>query len=538
MITAQPQSMESAGMGKQTTLALVAVFLTYFTFSYFFQILLSAFPKIAADLDGMPLYSWGVSIPSLGLAFAMLMVGKLSDLYGRRALLIASLAICLVGTFWCAFSSSFVMLIIARTFLSIGQGGLAPLCFSVIGDMFESAERSKWVGLLNIPAGIFAIIGPTLGGWFVDNRSWRYIFWCGVPLLILSMLMVVFCLSGRALSAKPKIDSRGVLFAAVASSTMILAFSMAGTIYPWASIQVLGLLAVSIVVWVLFLKAEAGAEEPILDLQVLKNRTFITLASAGLLSSFGMAGLMIYYPLLMQGVQSVSATSTGQIMTPGNFLMYFLGVPTGFIVARTKRYKWMFVTGYGLTLAIMTALIFFNAATPIWWGRIAFTLAGLSMGCIPTLNTLVAQYAVPRRLLGVVMGALYFSVMIGQSLSPAILGSAMNMKYNSTLKASLPVEVSQLADQATMTSLGNSRVLLSAPAMESLRETIYKASSNGPVVLEKTVSAIRISMEAGLKIIFLIGAVAMLLTFLIICTIPEISIDAAVEDKKAPKVPS
>jgi MFS family permease len=538
MTTAHPQSIESAGTGKQTTLGLVAVFLTYFTYSYFFQILLSAFPKIAADLDGMPLYSWGVSIPSLGLAFAMLMVGKLSDLYGRRALLIASLAICLLGTFWCSFSSSFVMLIIARTFLSIGQGGLAPLCFSVIGDMFESAERSKWVGLLNIPAGIFAIIGPTLGGWFVDNLSWRYIFWCGAPLLLLSMLMVVFCLSGRAQSAKPKIDSRGALFAAIASSSMILAFSMAGTIYPWASIQVLGLLAVSIVVWVLFLKAEAGAEEPILDLQVLKNRTFITLASAGLLSSFGMAGLMLYYPLLMQGVQNVSATSTGQIMTPGNVLMNFLGVPTGFILARTKRYKWMFVLGYGVTLMIMIALIFFNAATPVWWGFIAFTLAGMSMGSIPTLNTLVAQYAVPRRLLGVVMGALYFSVMIGQSLAPAILGSAMNMKYASTLKASLPAEVSRLADQATMTSLGNPRVLLSAQAMESLRETINKTSSNGPVVLGQTVSAIRLSMEAGLRIIFLIGAVAMVLTFLIICTIPEISIDAIVEDKKAPSVPS
>ena len=149
---------------------------------------------------------------------------------------------------------------------------------------------------------------------------------------------------------------------------MILAFSMAGTIYPWVSIQVLGLLAVSIVVWVLFLKAEARAEEPIVDLQVLKNRTFITLASAGLLSSFGMAGLMIYYPLLMQGVQSISATGTGQLMTPGNVLMNFLGVPTGFIIARTKRYKWMFVLGYGLTLMIMIAVIFFNAATPVWWG--------------------------------------------------------------------------------------------------------------------------------------------------------------------------
>jgi hypothetical protein len=156
------------------------------------------------------------------------------------------------------------------------------------------------------------------------------------------------------------------------------------------------------------------------------------------------------------------------------------------------------------------------------------------MGAIPTLNTLVAQYAVPKRLLGVAMGALYFSVMIGQAIAPAILGSAMNMKYNSTLKAALPVEVSQLADKATMTSLGNPRVLLSESAMASLRETLGKTSSNEQVILDQTVSAIRLSMESGLRIIFLIGAVAMLLTFIIICTIPEISIEAQEENLSHP----
>ncbi len=364
METKQQQMAESAGAQKQMVLGLATVFLTYFIYMFFIQILLSALPKIAADLDGMQLYSWGVSIPNLGLAFSMLMVGKLSDLYGRRPLLLVCLAVCLVGTIWSALSSTFVMLIIARTFLSIGQGGLAPLCFSVLGDMFEPVQRSKWVGLLNIPAGVFAMIGPTLGGWFVDNLSWRYIFWCAVPLLIACLVLVSFGLSGRTQHAAPKIDTRGALLAAVASSTMILAFSMAGTMYPWSSIQVIGLLAISIIFGALFVKAEAVAEEPLLDLQVLKNRSFATIASACLFSCFGMVGLMIYYPLLMQGVQGISATSTGQIMTPGNVLMIFLGVLAGFILARTKRYKWMFVLGYGITLAIMLYFDFLWRGNP------------------------------------------------------------------------------------------------------------------------------------------------------------------------------
>jgi MFS family permease len=532
MTTAQQQSAESAGAKKQVALGLVTVFLTYFVYMYYFQILLAAFPRVAADLDGMHLYSWGVSIPSLGLAFAMLITGKLSDMYGRRALLLASLVVCLLGTIWCAFSSTFVMLIIARTFLSIGQGGLAPLCFSTLGDMFDPVQRSRWVGFLNIPAGIFAFIGPTLGGWFVDSLSWRYIFWCGAPLLIICMVMVLFGLSGRTQHKPAKIDSRGALLAAVASSTMILAFSLAGTVYPWSSIEVIGLLAVSIIFWILFIKAEACAEEPILDLQVLKNRVFITIASTCLLSAFGMAGLMIYYPLMMQGVQNVSATSYGMIMTLGNVLINFIGVPAGLILVSTKRYKWMFVLGYGLALVIMLALNLFNASTPVFWGFVAITLAGLGMGAIPTINTLVAQYAVPKRLLGVSMGALYFSVMLGQAISPAILGSAMNMRYNSILKTSLPAELSQSADQATIDTLGNSSVLLSESKMQALRTTLNKAGQNGQRILDQTVSAIRISMEAGLKAVFIIGAVAMLLAFLIICTVPQISMDAKVEDKK------
>jgi MFS family permease len=533
MTTAQQHSIEPVSMQKKVALGLVTIFLTYFVYSYFFQILLSASPKIAADLDGMKLYSWGVSLPALGLAFAMLMVGKLSDMYGRRALFLICLALSLIGALWCSFCPTFKLLIIARTFLNIGQGGLAPLCFSALGDMFEPAQRSKWVGMLNIPAGILALVGPTLGGWFVDNLTWRYIFWCGVPLLIAALLMVMFGLPRATQTMAHKIDSRGSLLAAIASSTMILGFSMAGTMYPWTSMQVIGLLAISVIFWALFLQAEKSAEEPIVDLQVLKNRPFITLATAGICSSFGMAGLMVYYPLLLQGVQKVSATLCGQIMTPGMVLMNFIGVPAGFILARTKRYKWMFVLGYGITLAVMIALTFFNASTPVVWGFLALTLAGMGMGTIPTLNTLVAQYAVPRRLIGVVMGALYFSVMIGQSLAPAILGSAMNMKYASTLNATLPAELSERMDEATMTSLGNPKVLLSADAMDSLRKTIMKTSSNGEELFNKTVSAIRTSMEASLRCIYIIGAVMMLLTFLIICTIPKISMDAEVKDEKA-----
>jgi MFS family permease len=526
------QITESTIDRRNRILGVFTIFLAYFVYCYFYQMQLSPLQKITANLGGMRWFPWGVSIPNLGLAFSMLLVGKLSDLYGRRTFLIASMTICLIGTLWSALSTTFVMLVIARTFLAIGQGALAPLCFSALGDMFEPAERGKWIGLLNIPAGAFAFVGPTLAGWFTDSLSWRYIFWCGAPLVIVCLGMVVFILPKRTSSATPSIDTRGALFAAVASSTMILAFSMAHTMYPWGSKQVLGLFAISIIFWALFLKAEAVATEPIVDLKVLKNRSFVTIVCACLLSSFGMAGLMVYYPLLLQGIQGASATINGQILTPCSVLMNFLGVPAGFILARTRRYKWMFLLSYGLTMALMFTLLLFNAATPIFWGFIAMTLAGIGMGAIPTLNTLAVQYAVPRRLLGVATGALFFSVMIGQALAPAILGSAMNMKYNNTLKATLPVEAYRLSDEAAVSSLGDSGVLLSEPAMAKLRNAFNKTGPNGPKIFQKTISAIRLSLEAGLRVVFIIGAIAMLLTFLTICTLPELSMDAPPENNE------
>ena len=161
------------------------------------------------------------------------------------------------------------------------------------------------------------------------------------------------------------------------------------------------------------------------------------------------------------------------------------------------------------------------------------TLAGIGMGAIPTLNTLAAQYAVPRRLLGVATGALFFSVMIAQALAPAILGSAMQMKYNSTLKDTLPAETSRITDKSVVSSLGDSGVLMSEPAMAKLQDALNKTGPNGPEIYGKTISAIRFSLEAGLRVVFIIGAIAMVLTFLTICKLPELSMDAPPENHDA-----
>jgi len=194
----------------------------------------------------------------------------------------------------------------------------------------------------------------------------------------------------------------------------------------------------------------------------------------------------------------------------------------------------MYVSGYGLLTAVIFGIVFFDSETPIFVAVLAAALAGLGLGVIPTINTLVVQWAVPKRLLGASMGAMFFSITLGTAIAPAVLGPVMNTTYAKKLETTLPAGLHQLADQATITALSDPKVLLSPAAMKALETTFAKEGNYGSDLFRQTVEAIRTSMEAGLRGVFLLGAVTMLISFLLILTVPEISMDAVVEDKKMP----
>ena len=527
----EQQTAEYAYSKKQITWAMVAIFAVYGAMSYFVQSLTIARPKMAADLNGMALYAWAVSIPSLVSAFVTLIFGKLSDIYGRRIMLMVALAFCFVGTILSAISPNFVFLIIATCISAVGTGSMMPLVFAVVGDVFPPSQRGKWIGLLNIPTGIFSLIGPTMGGWFVDNLSWRYLYWVSLPLLIVCLIAVpigVPSLIQRG--AKAKIDFVGCGLVGIASTTAILGLSYAGDKYPWASAHIFGLLGASLVFWFLFFRTESRVNDPILDPLVFRNRSFLTVAIATLLSFFGQMGMMLYFPMFLQGIQGISATTSGKIITPYSLLMSFVGVPVGFALAKYKRYKWMYVLGFGILTVDMFAVIFFTADTSVALCVLAAIVAGIGLGAVPTVNTMVVQNAVPKRLLGAAMGAIFFCILMGVAISPAVLGSAMNSTYNRTLAASLPEGLRESVDEKTLVAVGDSRVLLSEDAMAELKISFDKMGPEKQELFGQTIQAIRASLLAGLRSVFWVSAISMLLAFFIISTIPEISLNGEKND--------
>jgi MFS family permease len=282
---------------------------------------------------------------------------------------------------------------------------------------------------------------PTLSGWLVDNLSWCTIFWLDLPLILLSSFVVFYRLPMLERREVHRIDIRGSVYLAVATPTLVLGISWAHNTYAWTSPQIISLLSISILFFVLFLRVESRAPEPMLDLKVLTNRTFIIASLATIVSLFGITAITAYFPPFLQGVKGLSATLSGEIMTPFTILVSLMGIPTGLLVAKTKRYKWMFTWSYGTLAIVMIGTVAFNSTTPVGWAFVVSTVAGFGLGAIPTINALVVQYAVPKRLLGTATGGLYFFFMMGRAIAPAILDSRMNTVYERALEASMPASL-------------------------------------------------------------------------------------------------
>jgi len=325
--------------------------------------------------------------------------------------------------------------------------------------------------MLNVPAGIAATIAPTLSGLLTQSSmGWRGLFWIMVPLVLISGGMVAAGIPGRTQKVDQKVDFLGIVVMVIASATLIIGVSWLGD--PTKLGIGIGLIIVGVIAWVIFINLEKKAEAPILDPQVLFNRTFITAAGSGFMSFFGLLGVMIYGPVFAQEVMGVSPAVSGSMLTPFSMLFAFMGVPAGFMLAKTKKYKWIYISGYAILTVAMFIMWSFTAATPPWFFVLVTAIAGFGLGAMPTVNTLVAQFAVPKRLLGVAIGAIFFVVMMGMAISPAILGLAQNTAAD---------------------------------------------------------------LEAGLKLVFLVGAIGMIGSLVMVITIPEVSMDAEVEDKKADK---
>ncbi|MFD2169713.1 MDR family MFS transporter [Tumebacillus lipolyticus] len=480
----------------------------------------TALPRIIAELGGMEYYSWVFTIYMLTSSVTGLLVGKLSDMYGRKPFILFGLLLFMIGAFLTGTSQTIVQMIIYRGLQGLGGGFIMSTAFSAVGDLFPPRERGKWQGLLGAVFGMSAVIGPFLGGYIVDNAEWKWVFWVNLPIGVIAFLLIWRLFPKVAGRSGGRIDYLGAILVTAFLVPLLLAFSWGGSKYAWDSGMIITLFGVAAAALLLFIWAEIRAEQPVLPMSLFKNGIFVVSNMIGFLTGVAMFGSIMYIPLFVQGVVGTSATASGLVTMPMMISMVACSAISGQLTSRTGRYKWPALLG-GVVLVIgMYLLTLMSTETTNLVASIDMIIVGAGLGFSMPILMLAVQNATPQNLLGVTSSSVQLFRQIGGTVGVAIMGTLMNSRIQEELTSTLPAEVKQflarpeLADKAQ--ALMNPQLLVDSPKLAQIRETLAPPVQG---VFDQLIATLKTALVAGLDSVFVVGfslsIVALLITFLL-----------------------
>lgn len=495
-----------------------------------------ALPKIIGDLQGFEHYSWVVTIYLLTSTISVPIVGKLSDMYGRKWFYAAGIAIFIIGSALSGLSADMLQLIIFRGIQGLGAGVLFGIAFAIIADVIPPADRGKWQGVFGSVFGLASVVGPTVGGYLTDNLSWRWVFYVNVPIgiIALTVLVLSFPKEDKA-HVEKSIDWLGAGALVASITPLLLALSFGGSQWPWDSWQVIGAFIMAAVFLALFLIIESRAKEPIIPLDIFKKDIFTVSSIVVFMTGLGMFGAIIYIPLFIQAIQGDSATNSGNAVTPMTFAIIVSSVITGQLISRTGKYRIIGIVGMGLVTLGMTLLWSMNMDTPRWATIVYMIIMGLGMGVAFPLYTLVVQNAFPIQRVGVVTAAITFFRSIGGTVGTAILGTLVNSQFRDRFPVEFQNQVSQLPpDVAQNIPVGpltaglssiNPQALLSEGGAEALRQQLIGFGVPDAFVGNLTTiifDAMKPALFGGIQTAFMIGAILLFIGFVATCFLREL----------------
>jgi EmrB/QacA subfamily drug resistance transporter len=389
-------------------------------------IVATALPTVVADLGGAGHQSWVVTSYLLASTIVTAVVGKLGDLFGRKAIFQVAVVFFLVGSVLCGISGSMSMLVASRALQGIGGGALMVTAMAVIGEVIPLRDRGRYQGALGAVFGVTTVIGPLLGGFFTDHLTWRWAFWINIPVAIVVLIVAAVAIPPLARSAgadRPKIDYAGIVFVGVAASGLTLATSWGGTEYAWTSPMIIGLFVGSLVALGIFIRVEMRAAEPILPIRLFRSAVFTVCCILAFIVGFAMLGAMTFLPTYMQFVDGVSATASGLRTLPMVVGMLITSIGSGAIVGRTGRYKVFPVLGTAIMALAFVLLSLMNVDTPTWLQSVYLFILGTGIGLCMQVLVLTVQNTSSFSDLGVATSGVTFFRTIGSSFGAAIFGS-------------------------------------------------------------------------------------------------------------------
>ena len=430
---------------RQTLLIFTGMMMATFLSSLDTSAVSTALPTIAGDLGGINQLPWVLTAYLLGSVAATPLYGKLSDLYGRRLLTEVALGVFVATSVMAAASQDMIQLVISRGLQGIGGGGLMAMGFIVIGDIFSPRERGRYMAYYTMNFTFSALVGPVIGGVFVDVASWRWIFLINIPLGAAAWVMIRRNLSFALPAREHSLDIFGASVLVVGVTALILGLAWGGETYPWASVQVTGLLALCAVCGVVFVWWEMRAAEPILPMRLFRNPTFRILIGGNV--AYGSAGMavMAFMPLFFQVSMGEPATKAGLILASMSVAVTCGSYLAGRVTTGTGRYRWLLRGAPVLTVVSLVAYSTLDenstAVSAIPW----LAIGGFAMGtAFPTMTT-ATQNSLELRDLGAGTAAINFFRTLGQTVGVGAYGALLTTRISS--------ELNDLADRVAIDDL-------------------------------------------------------------------------------------
>ena len=383
----------------------------------------TALPTIVGDLRGGSHIAWVITAYLLATTVSTPLWGKLGDQYGRKIFFQASIVIFLVGSVLSGLSTSMVELIAFRAIQGLGSGGLMVGAQAIVGDIVSPRERGRYVGLFGAVFGVASIVGPLLGGVFVDNLTWRWIFYINVPIGIIALIVVASQVPGTLSRVHHTIDYLGTAVLSLAATSFILLTSQGGTTYGWNSAPIWILGVAGVVLVGVFVYVERKAVEPVLPLHLFKLRAFTVTSVVGFIVGFAMFGAITYLPAFYQVVRGVSPTLSGVRLLPLMAGLLIVSIGSGQIISKTGRYRFWPIAGAGLMTLGLYLLSLVGVGTSAVLGALYMLVLGMGIGGVMQVLVIIVQNAVPHNELGVATSGATFFRSIGGSFGTAIFGA-------------------------------------------------------------------------------------------------------------------